>query len=300
LNSQPTRPQVAMAVSQAVLASFIWGFAFIALRWSVGSLGPLWVSALRFLVAFVILLPFAWIVPRWRAALTMEQCRLGFVAGLTLGISLLLQAAGLLYTPVTRAGFITVLYVVFTPIIEGLVLKRSLPWRHWLWVALAVAGSALLCGWRPDQWNVGDLLTLGCAVFAAAHLVVLQHIAPRVKSSCVMNGWQSLWAGVCLLPIALVFEAFPAKAWSFEATAGFAYLVLVSTLIGFLLQMMAQRVLRSSTACLILLMESPWAAMFAWVLLGERLTVIQAVGCALILLAAAGATRGAGAEGRMV
>lgn len=272
-------------VLQSVGAAAIWGFAFIALRWTMQAIGPLWLSTLRFAAAFLFALPLIALVPSWRKALTHRQALLAVWPGITLGTCLALQARGLLLTSVAKSSFITVLYVVLVPIGEWVFLSRPVSGRHWFSVLMALAGSLLLGGWDSSGLNVGDLLTFGCAIMAALHFLALERIAPRVVSSFVTNVWQSLWACATVFPFALLLEEVPSTSHMTKMAVGsLAYLVFLSTMVAFMLQIQAQRRLRPSLVSLLCLLESPFAAIFAFFSLGERIMPVQAMGAALILV----------------
>src|SRR5689334_1843453 len=133
------------AVGELVLAAGIWGFGFIATRWALHDIGPLWLSALRFLLAAAISLPAMSAMPSLRPTLTRSQMKLAIGPGLFLGASLILQTVGLVYTTATNSGFITTLYVLFVPVLGWMFLRQRVRRVHGLLVAIALTGTALIC-----------------------------------------------------------------------------------------------------------------------------------------------------------
>ncbi len=286
-----------LGVAAAVTAALLWGFAFIALKWAYAGIGPIWLTVIRFFVAFAIALPMIRVHREMRRALSWKDATLAVLPGVLLGVDLLLQAKGLAETSVANSGFLTVLYAVFVPIGEVLLLRRRVRQILWIWIALALVGSALLTGLLRDSgtspqatFNRGDLLTVACAVFGALHILAVCAIEPKIRSAFATNAWQLLWAGIVTLPFALCTEPAPSlSVLTWPVLGSMTYLVVVSTILGFFLQLKAQQHLPPSSAGLLCVLESPFAATFAYFLLGETLTPSRMVGAGLMLVAAIGA-----------
>ena len=283
------------AVAELCGAAVLWGFGFIATVWALKAWTPLWMTVFRFLGAalagFVGLAAFG-------KALDTKHFKLSFVPGLFLGGTLMLQTVGLVYTTASKSAFITTLYIIIIPLFEALVLKKRLHPLHGLMVAVATLGAALMCRLAPGVSLAdlkGDLLTLGCSVCAAAQILWLGRIGRKVSAPVAFNTYQAFWTGITALPLALLFEGPFKTAWNGLFTAspqalwgGLVFLIFGSTHIAFLAQVRAQKVISPSVASMLFLLESPFSALFAAILLGERLDSLQMVGAALILAAAAG------------
>lgn len=274
-----------IGLTEALAASVLWGFGFIALRWSLDAFGPIWSRVFSFGLLAGVVLPFAFLKPRWRSSINWSQFLLAALPGLALGLTLCFQSAGLTTTTVAKSGFLTVSYVVLIPIGERLFYKQRLHAAHWFAVLQAVVGTMLMCGGVPTDWALGDLLTLICAVFAAGHFLLLQRVARRIESPFFFNALQVAWAGMITLPFALFWEKLPSEAPSLQAWLSLLFLTFGSIMIGFMLQVRAQRVLSSTITGLICLLEGPFAAMFGYLLLGEEMTVTQAIGATVVLAA---------------
>lgn len=277
------------AIVELVAASTIWGFSFIAVRWSLDGMAALWIVALRFLIAFALTMPVLLSIPGARAGLTRKQLWLALLPGLLLCSALVLQTFGLRFTTATNSGFITCLYVLFVPPLARVVLKQPLSLAHASLVLVALVGTALICNLQSLVLNVGDLLTLACAVASAGHIVAIGRIAKHLRSPFAFNALQSVVAGCAALTFAVALEPFPTWPMPAHALYGFAFVAVVSTILAFLMQVRAQRVLSTPLASILFLLESPFAALGAFFLLGERLGVLQWSGAALILVASAGA-----------
>ena len=271
---------------ELVLAGSIWGFGFIVTIWVLPSIGPLWISTLRFGCATILTLTGAAFFPSIRARLSREDIRKAFVPGAFLGAMLFLQTWGLKYTSATNSGFITTLYVVMVPLIEALFFKKRISLKLWALILVALFGTALIAKANLGIWNKGDLLTLACALVAAGHILVIDVFASNTHSPLSLNTFQAMWASLICLPAALLFEAHPVWPLPASAFACIAYLTMISTMIAFLIQIRAQRTLVPALASLLFLLESPFSALFSRIFLNESLLPSQWLGGALILLSA--------------
>lgn len=297
----PGRSLEISAVSELVLAASLWGFGFVATVWALEDFGPLWIGGLRCSVAFVFGLLICLSVPGLRSKLSKSQFYLAFWPGLFLAGTLVLQTWGLKYTTATKSGFITTLYVLMVPILERALLGRKIPRFHIVFVLIALIGVAMICDLGQifsavpsdlsverarELWNFGDWLTLICAFAATLHIVWFGKIHSRIESSFVFNIYQTFWAG--LIPFTLMFflEPFPTRLRAFPL-GGLMMLTFASTLIAFALQVRAQKKVSPSLASLLFLLESPFAAFFGILFLGERLTWMNGTGALIILVSLA-------------
>lgn len=279
------------AYIELVFAASLWGFGFVALRWTLLGMGPLWTNALRLLLSFGFgFLPILVYVP-WRRRFNSRDLRLGIVPGFWLGVCLLFQTYGLQYTSVAKSGFITCLYVVFVPIFARIFYHHRITVQHFLWVAIALIGAALMCNLDFQQFNLGDGLTLACAVACAFQILEVGRYSPRAHSAYTFTIGQCGAAGVFPLLAAIALEAPPSFPLAAVPFAGLFSLIFGSSLLAFGIQARTQRFLSAPVVSLLFLLESPFAAFFGYVILGESLSFLQAMGCLLILLAAVGTIR---------
>lgn len=282
----------AIAVTELTLASLLWGLGYVASKWALTSIDASWLAFIRFFVAALV---GYWILgkPLSRHSFSSLWDSLGPAkgAGLSLGVTLLLQTLSLRYTSVTRCGFLTGLYVVFVPILELWILGRTNRGLLWLWVGLALTGTCLLCHMQTADWNVGDALAVGCAITAALQVVLVDRISRDIGKPFLFNTAQSLWACLPLIATSAIFESPPYLPWTAQAWVGMWILAIGCTLIGFWLQIRSQKVLKATVVSMIFLLEAPFAAFFGFVFFGETLAWPQALGAALIFLACWGVVR---------
>ncbi|MCX7031721.1 MAG: DMT family transporter, partial [Spirochaetes bacterium] len=204
----------------------------------------------------------------------------GLLAGTVLFGGAILQQAGLVWTTAGKAGFVTGLYVVLVPL-AGLFWGQRPGWARWFGAALAAAGLFLLSVTRSFTLERGDLLVLVGALFWTAHVHVLGWLSPRtrvVALSCVQFA-------VCaaLSAVATAFAEQVTAASLASAAVPILYGGLVSVGVAYTLQVVAQRHAPPAHAAILLSLETVFAALGGWIVLGERLSRRGIAGCCLML-----------------
>jgi drug/metabolite transporter (DMT)-like permease len=265
------------ALLALVLVTAIWGYTFVPMKDAVAVYPLFAFLAVRFLIAAAVLtVPAA---PRLRSL-----GRRGAVAGTGLGLLLALgywlQTAGLERTTVSNAGFITGLYVVFTPLL-GFVLFRTRVGRAiWVGVALALAGLAMLSGVGAGD-SGGDLLVLLGSAAYSLQIALMERYAPRYDALAFTQAEMvAAFCGFAVVTVAVGDVELPRG-----ATVWFALLVtgIFASALGFLVQTWAQRRLSAARTALAFAMEPVWAGLFGFWLAGDRLGVLGWGGCAVIM-----------------
>lgn len=270
------------------LIAIIWGSAFVAQR-VAGQVGSVYIfNGVRYLLAGLVVLPFALRALRISAKspfgthhpIPREQYKWMLIAGVFLFIGSALQQAGLLYTTAGNAGFITSLYVVLIPILLFFFWGEKPHWLFLVAIVLAMAGAFLLStGGKLDGIRFGDLLELIGALFWAFHVIILGKYARNFESLSFSVG-QLLVCGFFNLSLGVVIEPLPV----FDARFLFAigYTAFLSLGLCYTLQIWAQKHTPPADAALIIGLESVFAVLSGWLILNERLTGIQIVGCVMI------------------
>ena len=206
----------------------------------------------------------------------------GICCGLALFVASNLQQIGIQYTTVGKAGFITALYIVLVPVF-GIFLKKRAGIRVWVSVALAVAGLYLLCITDRLALGKGDILVLLCAVVFAVHILVVDHFSAKtdgVRMSCIQFLVCGLLSGVCML-----LTEHPEMRLILQAWQPILYAGVFSCGVGYTLQIIGQKGTDPTVASLILSLESVVSVLAGWLLLGQRLSVRELGGCALMFAA---------------
>ncbi len=253
-----------------VLLTIVWGSSFVVIREAVAGFPPSLLVFLRFLVAALVFLP-------WLGA-----GRGVVLAGLELGLWLVVgygtQAVGLVYTTAGRSAFITALSVVLVPVFAGF-LGRRVPLRVWAGAALALLGVGLLT-FEGGPPNVGDLWTLLTALSYAIFILRLEDYARmlgvgRLTVAQILGVllWAGLWAGIERPEVSAI--PWPAV----------LYLGLFATALATWLISLGQSRVSAAEAAVIYALEPVWAALFAYLFLGEALGIQGILGAGLVLFA---------------
>ena len=271
-----------------LLAASIWGFAFVAQRVGMETMGPHWFNSLRFFIGVVALTPVVIWMDRTQAKSSIEGPKSstksllmgGAVAGLLLFIGATFQQVGLQYTTAGKAGFITGMYIFFVPLI-GLFFRMKTGLGTWLGAAIALWGLYLLSINEDFTLSKGDTLQLICAVAFAGHVLMIGYLASRmdtVKLSLV----QFFVAGLLAMILALYFEQLT---WGMIKSTAVPLLFagVMSTGIAYTLQTIAQQHAHPSHAAIILSSEGVFAVIGGFLLLNEVLPAQGLLGCGLIL-----------------
>ncbi len=270
---------------ELTVAAFFWGFGFIGMIWALETLTPLGTTFWRFFLSGLLCLPMILLMPRHREYFNIAIFKKTFLPGFFLAATLILQNWGLLYTTATKSSFITTLYVIFVPLIESAARKKSVRPLHMLLTFLALVGTALIVQLKSESLNIGDALTFVCAIAASFQIFWLGHKKDFIENAFVFNSVQCLWVAVFSAVGMLFFRESFALTLNENSVMGLAVLIGGSTLIAFYFQARAQKVLLPGVSSLLCLLESPFATLFAFWLLQERLSLFQWLGIITIFSA---------------
>lgn len=271
-----------------LLAGAVWGMGFVAQSTGMDHLGPFSFIALRFTIAAAVVWPFAW----WESAKNQSRIENKLttftqfaVIGVVFFCGMAAQQVGLLTTTVSNSGFLTGLYVVFTPLV-AVVFFRD--WPHWvIWPAsiVAMAGIFFLSGGNLAALVVGDFLTIASALFWAIQTVLIGRFVIDSGRPILLAATQFTVLALCAWLVTLVLnepitlDAIRGAGWELIYTGVFA------GGFAFTLQVIGQRYTSASQAVIFLASEAPFAAIFAAIALGERIGTLGIAGCLFILLA---------------
>ena len=266
------------ALIALVAVTAIWGSTFIVVQDAVTQMPVMDFLGIRF--AFAAIVMFA-LRPNCLKGMTRSRLIRSVVLGILLGLGFITQTYGLLHTSAAISGFITGMFVVLTPVVSWVILKRKTGKSIWGAVAIATIGLGLLSlrGW---SMGIGELLTLLCALFFALHIIGLGEWSARrdiyglavvqITVVAVISMAAATIDGITLPPNATVWGAV-------ILTAVFA------TAIGFLVQTWAQSLIRPTRVAITMTMEPVFAGFFAVVIGGDHLTLRIIIGATCVLIA---------------
>lgn len=279
------------ANSLLLLAALIWGCAFVSQAAGMDYTGPFTFNAARSYLGALVLLPVIGITGLQRRRKGIARSRGGktlwlggIVCGLVLFAGSSLQQVALCQPGVTagKAGFITALYIVLVPICSIFLKKRPAP-TVWISVALATAGLYFLCMTGEYKFSIGDVYLLLCAGAFTLHILVIDRFSPRVDGVC-MSCIQFFVSAVLCTVAALLWET-PRLADMMQAWLPIGFAGIMSSGVAYTLQIVGQKNTEPTVASLLLSLESVFAVLAGMLLLHERMSGAEILGCVLMFAA---------------
>lgn len=263
-----------------VLTAIIWGSGFVASAVALEHYTPYQILAGRFLVGAVIL---SLIFFKKLNKLKKSTLIKGALLGIFLYIAFALQTVGLQFTTPSKNAFLTAVNVVIVPFIGFLLYKRKIDMYELSGALLAIVGIAILSLKLSSDVNVGDLLTLGCAVGFAFHIFYTAKFV-KTEDPVVLTIVQMVTAAL-IGCIVVIFRGETSFSMESEGMMNLLYLGIFSTTIAFLMQTVAQKYITETKAAIILATESFWGMLFSVIILSEIMTSRMIIGALIILLA---------------
>lgn len=283
------------------IAALIWGSAFVAQSEGMEYVEPFTFASVRFFIGSIVLLP---VISFMKKKETGDGNLLsgydkntgvkGFIkkyqllitgsifCGLALTAGTNFQQWGIKYvSSVGKAGFITTLYIILVPIFSLFIGKKVRP-LIWIALAFAVSGLYFLCVTERLTFELLDILLIMCAVFFAVQIMVVDHYVDRVNPvalSSLQFFIVGIISGVCML----IFEK-PTLAGIIAAAGPILYAGVMSSGIAFTLQVVAQKDLDPTLASMIMSLESVVSVLSGFLLLGQKLSIREGIGCILMFV----------------
>jgi len=263
-----------------LFVAFVWGGGFVAVKDALNTVSPMLLMSLRFIIASVIM----FIVFRKKIGkLSILDYKKGSIVGFVLFLAFAAQTYGLQYTTASKQGFLTAVYVIIVPFLYWIIYKRRPQLKVFIGSFLTIAGIGLISLQSVAAFNIGDSLTLLCALFFAMHIISIEYFTKNMNVF-KLAFIQLLVASILFTILALLTEPYTIdltrRAWS-----AIIYLAIFSTFACFTTQTIAQKYTTSSHASIIMSLESVFAAILGVLLLSEVMTPLMILGCLLIFIA---------------
>ncbi len=268
-----------------VLCSIIWGSAFVAQSAGMDYVGPFTFNGIRSIIGTIALIPVANFFnkrsdnpSKW---FDKELLKGALVCGIFLFSASSCQQIGLQYTSVGKSGFITAFYIVAVPVLALVFKKKPSPFV-WVSVVLAMAGLYFLCMTEGFSFAVGDLWTLVCAFLFAGQILAVDYYAPRVntvKLSCLQ------FAVTAVLSIIPMILEKPVLHDIVGCAPSILYAGLLSSGVAYTLQIVGQREVKPEIASILMSLESVFSVIFGFLILHQKLSYREAIGCVLMFIA---------------
>lgn len=270
--------QLKLAPLALLLVSAAWGLAFVVMKPAIERQSVNNFLFTRFLMAVLVMIL---IRPQVLKFLTKDLLLRGLAAGFLLGGGYIFQTVGLANTGAAITGFVTGLYVVLTPLFAGLIFKERVTKNTWFYVFIATVGLALL---SLKGWSIGfgELMVFFSAIAFAAHITALSKWSAG-RDVYAMTITQ-LTMCAAMTGVASAFEGYSAPPDS-GVWAVVVFTAVFATAIAFIVQTWSQAHMSATKVAVILTMEVVFAAFFAILFAGERLTLQAALGGILVVTA---------------
>jgi len=248
--------------------AIIWGFAFVAQVLGSDYVEPFTFNGIRFMLGAASLIPVYCLfekerdlTPAMRRARHKRTAFSAVLGGLCLFIAAALQQFGADMTrDPGKAGFITGLYTVLTPVFYFLIFRKKTGWNTWLGCVLATVGLYLLClrNGEGTMFGLGELVLLIGAFFWAGHILLVDRVIDEI-SPLRFSSWQFFISGALGLLSGVIFEDIT---WSgvWEAKWAILYCGLLSVGVAYTMQVLAQKRTEPTYAAIIFSTESVFAA----------------------------------------
>ena len=268
------------------LCSLFWGMAFAAQSNAMNYMGPYTFVFLRSAITSLVLFSVHPLMVRTRMIPAENRenraslWKVGALCGVFLVAATLLQQIGLVTTSTAKSGFITALYIVIVPIL-GLFIGKKPQITILLGVPMSLVGLYFLCMKDALRIDPGDLLTFFSAIVFALHILVIDRFGGNLDS-VKLSAVQFLFAAVCSGILAFTLET-PAFENFAACWTSVVYVAVFSGALGYTLQIAGQKSTDPTIASLIMCLESVFAAVGGWILLDQRLSGHEMLGCALML-----------------
>jgi drug/metabolite transporter (DMT)-like permease len=272
--------------------TIFWGVTFAIIKLALNDISPMFFIGIRFSLAALLLLPLL-LKPLLNS--NIDLIKGGLFLGLLYFIGFATQTVGLQYTTATKSGFITGTFVIFIPILQ-LILERRAPTKgNIIGILLVVIGLILLSSKGEtvvdiltelgSNFNIGDLLTLICAIFYALYVVYIDIITKKFDYKPLII-LQILFTGIAGFVFALLFDATGIESvrYDFNKTVILVilYTAIFSSILATVIQTKYQKVVTPTKAGIIFSLEPIFAALFAFIIIQEEISSFGIVGCIFI------------------
>ncbi len=274
-----------LASAALIFVTIIWGFAFVVVKDSLDSIGPVWMVAFRFTIAAIGLSLF--IIKRFRNK-TRHDWWNGLVTGFFLYAAYVTQTIGCNYTTAGKNAFLTTVYVMLVPILSWPLYKKRPGWYVFVAAAMSLTGIGLLSLGNGDAGiNIGDVFTLICGLFYALHILWTEKCNKEGADTIFLTAQQFIFASLfAWLTAPFIDGVFPLEGlMNTKVIGSMLYLGVLSSLIAFLLQNISLKILPGSLASLFMSFESVFGILFSVIFLHEAVSLKMGIGCVLIFLA---------------
>lgn len=274
-----------------LIASVIWGTAFVFQRNGMDNIGPIAFNATRTTLSALVVAPFAlWNMkkatfdsPEEKKDYIRNTVIGGICCGFFLALASAMQQTGLIYTTAGKGGFISSMYLLPVPFLNMLIFRKKIGWSVWVAVAMAVVGMYLLCLSETFRLERGDTFMCLAALMFALQIMCCDYFAPKGDPVAIAT-IQFATVAILSWPTSFIVEE-PTMEGLLAAGIPLLYCGLMSGGVGYTFQVIAQRHTDPTPASLLMSMEAVFAVIAGAILLHERMTGRELLGCGILFAA---------------
>lgn len=277
-----------------ISAAMIWGLSFVAQKQGMEYVEGFTFNGIRSLIGGIVLLPVIFFrsrkYPVKLSPVEKKQTRKDNIKGILIVGTMLcigsnLQQFAFDYIEPGKVGFITALYMLLVPLISFIAYKKKQPVTTWIGVILGVGGLYMICMGGASSFSLGkgEILAMLCSIAFALHIIVIDKYAPKIDT-IVLSCGQYLVTGIVSCILMFIFEK-PDASNIMQAAVPILYAGIMSCSCAFTFQIIGQKYTEPTLASMLLCTESVFSVIFSFIILGERMTVIEYVGCAVMFIA---------------
>ena len=264
------------------LTALIWGTGFVVMKNTLSSVPPAAIIAIRYGIATLLA---AVLFRRHLKGIARADVARGALVGLLLALAYIVQTIGLDYTTAGKNAFLTTVYVLLVPFASWLIFRQKLSRSNFIAAGLMLAGiGCLSLDGESGGLNIGDLLTLLCGVFYAAHIMAVER-CQRKTNTYALIVLQFAFAAALAAVYHLLFERGLPMSLHMDTVGSLLYLSVFSTTVAMSLQNIGQSMAPASHASILLSLESVFGALASCIFLGEAVTPRMLLGFAVIFAA---------------
>lgn len=263
-----------------ILTTLIWGSSFVILKSALDSITPLWVLAIRFSGAAILMLIAC--LPKLKK-LDKRYVTGGCLMGLCLAAAYILQTYGLVYTTPGKNAFLTTTYCILVPFLYWIISGKRPDKYNIIAALVCLVGVGFVCLGNDLSINIGDMLTILCGLFYGLHIIVTSRTAEN-RDPVLITMLQFATAAVVCFIGAVLFEPAPHDIGS-GTWLSIAYMTFICTGLCYILQTVGQKYTPPSQTAVILTLESVFGSAISVILGVESLTSNIALGFFLIFIA---------------
>ena len=270
-----------------LITTAIWGTAFAFQRMGMDSIEPSTFNAARMFLAAVAVTPLIALGRKKDKTDAVEFRKNtiigGILCGLCLAAATIFQQVGMVQTSAGKAGFITAMYMLLVPVINLILFKRKSPVVVWIAVVIGIAGMYLLCINEGFSLSKGDALVSVCALVFSFHIICTDHYVQNANP--VGMAVIQFYVAALVSGIVAAFTETPSWNDVSNAIIPILYCGLASGAIGYTLQIVAQKFTDPAVASLLMSLEAVFAVIGGTLILGEKMSVREAIGCMVMFIA---------------